>query len=69
MGVGFVGMSGIWLYTTYVFFAMGQTGLALISLLVPPSGVVLPFLISPVLGFVGIGLGGLAFLGAAIKRD
>jgi hypothetical protein len=69
MGVGIIGLSGIWLYTTYVFFATGQTVLALISLLIPPSGVVLPFLISPTLGFIGLGLGALGLLGAAISRD
>jgi len=69
MGAGFIGLSGIWLYTTYVFFATGQIVLALISLLVPPSGVVLPFLVSPVLGFAGLGLGALMLLGAVISRD
>lgn len=69
MGVGFVVMFGVWIYTTVVFFATGETLFGLLSLLVPPADLVLPFLISVPLGLIGIGCTLVAFLGAALRQD
>lgn len=69
IAIGFIAMFGIWLFTTYLFFATGQTFLALLSLFVPPADLVLPFLISWQLGAIGIGGTVLAFAGFAIKGD
>jgi len=69
IAIGFVAMFGIWIFTTYLFFASGQTFLAMVSLLVPPADLVLPFLISPQLGFIGLGATVLAFAGFAVKGD
>ena len=69
VGIGMVGMLAIWLFTTYVFFATGQTFLAMVSLLIPPADLVLPFLISPQLGFIGLGSTLVAFTGSALRPD
>jgi hypothetical protein len=69
LGIGMLGMFAVWIYTTVVFFASGQTLLALISLVVPPADIVLPFLITPMLGFAGLGAMSLAFAGSAMRRD
>jgi apolipoprotein N-acyltransferase len=68
-GVGFIGGGIVWLYTTYVFFATDQTALALISLIVPPAGLVLPFLISVPLGIAGLTSIAIMFTGGALMRD
>lgn len=67
--VGMLGMFAVWIAATYVFFASGQMLLGLISLVVPPADIVLPFLISPTLGLAGLGAMGVAFAGAAMRRD
>jgi hypothetical protein len=67
--IGFIGGGIIWLYTTYVFFATGQTALALISLIVPPAGLVLPFLISLQLGIAGLVSIAVMIGGAALSKD
>lgn len=69
MGIGFVVMFAIWIYTTVIFFATGETLFGLLSLLVPPADLVLPFLISVPLGLVGIGGTLVAFVGAALRTD
>lgn len=69
LAVGMLGMLAIWLFTTYVFFATGQTFLAMVSLLIPPADLVLPFLISPQLGFIGLGSTLVAFTGSALRPD
>lgn len=69
LGVGIIGGGIIWLYTAFYFFATGQTGLALIALLIPPADIVLPFLITPALGVAGIVSVGLMIGGSAIKGD
>lgn len=69
LGIGMLGMFAVWVFTTVVFFGSGQTLLGLISLVVPPADIVLPFLISPLLGFFGIGSMMVAFAGAAMRRD
>lgn len=69
VALGMMGMFVIWIYTSVVFFASGETVLGLISLLVPPADIVLPFLISPSLGFAGIGAMVLAFAGFGLRRD
>lgn len=69
IAVGFVAMFGVWVFTTYYFFATGETFFALLSLFVPPADLVLPFLVSPQLGFIGIGGTVLAFAGFAVKGD
>ena len=69
LALGMLGMLAIWLFTTYVFFATGQTFLAMVSLLIPPADLVLPFLISPQLGFVGLGSTLVAFVGSAMRPD
>jgi hypothetical protein len=68
-GFGFIGGGIIWLYTTYVFFATGQTVLALISLIVPPAGLVLPFLISVPLGIAGLMSIAVMIGGAALSSN
>jgi len=69
VAVGFIAMLGIWLFTSYWFFATGQTFLGLLALLVPPADLVLPFLISWQLGAIGIGGTVLAFAGFAVKGE
>lgn len=69
MGVGVVAMIGVWIYTTVIFFATGETFFGLLSLLVPPADLVLPFLISVPVGLIGIGGTLVAFLGAALRQD
>lgn len=69
MAVGILVMFVVWMVTTYLFFATGETVLALIALLIPPADLVLPFLISPALGAAGIGGTVVAFIGAAVKGD
>lgn len=69
IAIGFISMFGVWLFTTFVFFATGQTGLALISLVIPPSDLVLPFLISWQLGAIGIGGMVVAIAGFALQKD
>lgn len=69
LAIGVLGMLAIWLFTTYVFFATGQTFLAMVSLLIPPADLVLPFLISPQLGFAGLGSLLVAFAGSALRPD
>ena len=69
MWLGILAMFAVWLFTTYLFFADGQIVLALISLLIPPADLVLPFLISPTLGFIGLGSVAVAFVGSALTRD
>jgi hypothetical protein len=68
-GVGFIGGGIVWLYTTYIFFATDQTALALISLIIPPAGLVLPFLISVPVGIAGLVSIAVMFSGAALMRD
>lgn len=68
-GAGFIGGGIVWLYTTYVFFATDQTGLALISLIVPPAGLVLPFLISVPLGIAGLASIAVMVAGGALMKD
>ena len=69
IAIGMIGMFGIWIFTSAVFFSSGQTTLGLISVLVPPADIVLPFVISPMLGFTGIGAMVLAFAGFALRSD
>lgn len=69
MGVGILGMFGVWIYTTFVFFATGQMFFALLSLVVPPADIVLPFLISPELGSLGLGAMAVAFVGSMLTKD
>lgn len=69
MFAGVVAGGIVWLYTSFVFFATGQTLLGLISLLIPPADLVLPFLISVPLGLIGLGCTALMFIGAAIDKD
>ena len=68
-GLGLIAMFAIWIYTTVVFFATGQTFLAIISLVIPPADIVLPFLISPALGVAGILGMGVAFAGSAMRQN
>ena len=69
LGLGMIGMFAIWITTTVLLFGSGQMLLGLISLVVPPADLVLPFLISPTLGFAGIGAMLIAFGGAALRND
>ena len=69
VAVGMIVMFGIWIYTTVVFFSVGDTGLGVISLVVPPAAIVLPFLISPMLGIIGIVATVVAFAGFALRND
>lgn len=69
LGVGLIGGGLVWLFSTYVFFATDQVALALISLFVPPAGLVLPFLISVPLGIAGVTSIAIMFTGAAVMRE
>lgn len=69
LGTGMLGMFAVWIFTTVKFFASGETVLGVISLVVPPADIVLPFLISPVLGLAGLAAMGLALAGAAMQND
>ena len=66
---GMIGMFAIWIYTSVSFFGSGETALGLIALLVPPADIVLPFLISPALGLLGIAALIAAFAGFALRRN
>lgn len=69
LGVGLIGGGLVWLFSTYVFFATDQVALALISLFVPPAGLVLPFLISVPLGIAGVTSIAIIVTGAAVMRE
>lgn len=69
MGMGMITMFVIWIYTTVLFFGSGQVLLGIISLVIPPADLVLPFLISPMLGAIGIGSTLVAFAGAALRSE
>lgn len=69
LGAGMLGMLAIWIITSVTFFSSGQTVLGLIALVVPPADLVLPFVISPLLGLLGIGSTLVAFAGSALRRD
>ncbi len=71
MGLGVVGGVVVWLLTCIAFFSNGDTVLGLIALLVPPADIVLPFLISPQLGLIGLGSIALFWIGGAMgmKKD
>ncbi len=69
VAVGLIAMAAIWLYTTFLFFADGQTALGLVSLIVPPADLVLPFLLSTSLGIAGLLATALTFAGFAIQKN
>lgn len=69
MILGFVAEGLIWIYTTVVFFASGDALLGIISLVIPPAALVLPFLISVQLGLISLACTAVMFVGAAIDRD
>lgn len=69
VGVGFLGSAAVWLLTTLHFFSTGQTLLGLIALVIPPADLVLPFLVSPIWGFAGLGAVAVLFTGFALKTD
>lgn len=69
VAVGMLVMFVIWIYTTVVFFSVGDTVLGVVSIIIPPAAIVLPFLVSPILGFIGIAAMLLAFGGFALRRD
>lgn len=66
--IGWIAGGAIWLYTAFWFFADGQSFLGLIALVIPPADLVLPFLISPTLGFVALGTVALMFIGSALSN-
>ena len=68
-GIGALASGAVWILTTVIFFQTGETFLALLSLLVPPAEVVLPFLISWQLGVAGLASTAVMLLGVALKRD
>lgn len=68
MGIGFV-IGGItWIVTTAIFFSDGNNFLGLVSLLIPPSEVVLPWVISPTLGFASLTSMGCLIIGAVFSE-
>lgn len=69
MVIGALAGGVVWVYSSFWFFATGQTVLGLIALLVPPADLVLPFLISPAWGIAAIGSLVVMFAGAALKGD
>lgn len=64
LGVGFVVGGITWVATTATFFSDGNNFLGLVSLLVPPSEVVLPWVVSPTLGFASLMSTGCLIVGA-----
>jgi hypothetical protein len=64
MGIGFVVGGITWIATTAIFFSDGNNFLGLVSLLIPPSEVVLPWVISPTLGFASLTSTGCLIIGA-----
>lgn len=66
---GFLLGAFVWLLTCITFFAKGDTALGLLALLVPPADIVLPFLISPTLGLLGLGSIALVLIGLVIRKD
>jgi hypothetical protein len=69
IGIGSIAGIGVWLLTCLTFFSNGDTFLGLIALLVPPADLVLPFLISPQLGLLGLGSVVLSWLGFLMKKN
>lgn len=69
IGLGSIGGIAVWLLTCLAFFGNGDTFLGLIALLVPPADLILPFLISPQLGFLGIGSVVVFWMGMALKKN
>ena len=69
IGIGSVAGVGVWLITCITFFSNGDTFLGLIALVVPPADIVLPFLISPQLGLLGLGSVVLFWLGFSMKKN
>jgi len=52
--VGFVTAGVVWIATTVHFFRNGDDFLGLVSLLIPPSEIILPWLVSTQLGIASI---------------
>lgn len=50
----FVGGGAVWLLTTIGLWLMGETGFALLAFFVPPADLILSFMVSPILGVVGV---------------
>ena len=69
IGVGFIGSLYVWVGTCFYFFNNGDTVLGLIALLIPPADLVLPFLISPQFGLLGLVSVAFWIIGFAIKKD
>lgn len=67
LGIGWLGGGAVWLFTAFYFFSQGDTGLGLVALLFPPADLILPFLISPLLGVIGLGCAVLIFAGSVMK--
>lgn len=67
MGIGFVVGGITWIVTTAIFFSDGNNFLGLVSLLIPPSEIVLPWVISPTLGFASLASTGCLIIGAVCR--
>lgn len=63
----FVGV-GVWLLTTLSFFTSGNLIVALLAFFVPPLDIVLMFVVSPTLGFIGIGAGICMIIGVLLSN-
>lgn len=67
IAVGLIVGGYVWLFSTFYFFGNDQGFLGLVSLVAPPAAAILPWLISPMLGIVGLASTGCFMLGAAIR--
>ena len=66
LGLGFLAGGAIWIASTAHFFGEGNNFLGLVSLLVPPSEIILPWLISREFGIVSLVSTGLLVTGATL---
>ena len=66
IGLGLLAGGAIWIATTVHFFGEGNNFLGLVSLLVPPSEIVLPWLVSREFGIASLVSTGLLILGGTL---
>lgn len=58
-----------YLLTAFAFFSQGDALLGLIQLIVPPSELVLPWIVSPMLGVVSLVSLGLILIGGSLADE
>ena len=67
VAVGVIVGGYVWIYSTAYFFSNGNGFLGLVSLFAPPAAAVLPWVISPTLGLIGLASTACFMLGIALR--